>query len=157
MSVLSNVEAKLGIIETDIVHFFTTTLPNFEHKVESEVQQAASWLVNKALPWLEAHGQEIAGDVAGVVGVLGVVAASGGTGIPIAVLTAAQKLNTGVALVNTAIAAAEQAATASAASGASVLAQAIAAGGGAYAGLKDAQAATAEAQKAVVATATPAR
>lgn len=136
MSVLSDVEAKLGIIETDVVNFF--------YKVEADVNAAATWLVQKALPWMEAHGQEITNDVTGLVSVV----AAAGIGIPAPVLTAAAALNTGVALVNDAIAAAQQ----SASSGGSNVQQAVAAGAAAYAGLKTAQSATATAQAHVAST-----
>ena len=145
MSFLSNVETDLGIVETDIVNFFATTLPNFEHKVASEVETAATWLVDKALPWLEAHGQEISADVSGLVGIV----ASLGTGVPVGVLTAATALNSGVQLVNAAIAAAQQSATQQAAAGASVVKEALSAGAAAYEGLKTAQVATSQAQAAV--------
>ena len=146
MSVLANLEADLGIVETDVVHFFSVTLPNFEQKVAADVEAAASWLVNKALPWMEAHGQEIATDIAGLVGVAATAAAAG-VPIPVAVLAAGQTLNTAVAAVNAAIAAAQAASAAKVGSG--TVQQAIAAGQAGYASLKAAQQATAAAQSAV--------
>lgn len=143
MSVLSNLEKDLGVIETDVVNFFSVTLPNIEHKIESELQTAATFFVTKALPWMEAHGQEIATDLTGVVGIV----AAAGVGIPAPVLAASVVLNKGVSLVNDAIAAAQQAA----AGGASAIGEAIAAGGAAYAGLKTAQVATSQAQAHVAA------
>lgn len=142
MSVLSDLEAKLGIVETDVVKFFTVTLPADVAKAEAELQTIAQKF-DDALQWVGAHGQEIAADVAGL---LGIVAALG-TGIPAPVLTAAAGLNSALALVNQAIAA-QQAAQAS---GASALAQAVSAGSAAYQALKASQSATAVAQAHVAA------
>jgi hypothetical protein len=142
MSVLSDLEAKLGIVETDVVKFFSTTLPTFEKEVVADVQSIAQKF-DSALQWMGAHGQEIASDVAGV---LGVVAAAG-IGIPAPVLAAAGALNTAVSLVNTALAAQQQAA----ATGGTALQQAVAAGSAAYQSLKTAQSATAAAQSTVAA------
>jgi hypothetical protein len=148
VSTLSDLETKLGIVETDIVKFFSTTLPALENKVVNEVTAAAVWLDTKALPWLSAHGSEIAADVLGLVS----IAAAAGTGVPAVVLAAASALNSGVTLVNEAIAAQQQAAS----QGASSIGQAVAAGAAAYQGLKTAQIATATAQSAAVpAPATP--
>jgi hypothetical protein len=135
VSVLSDLEAKLGIVETDVVNFFATA--------KADIAAAATWLVTKALPWMEAHGQEIATDVTGLVGVV----AAAGVGVPAPVLAASVALNEGVALVNDAISAAQQ----SAATGGSSVQQAVAAGAAAYAGLKTAQGATAVAQSAIAA------
>jgi hypothetical protein len=140
MSVLSDIEAKLGIVETDIVQFFSVTLPAIEQKVVTDVEAVAQKFDN-ALQWMGAHGQEIATDVTGV---LGVVAAAG-VGIPAPVLAAAGALNTAVALVNQAVAAQQQ----SQAAGGTSLQQAVAAGSAAYASLKTAQSATAVAQSIV--------
>ena len=148
MSFLSDVEAKLGIIETDVVQFFSVTLPKIETTVVTDIETAASWLINKALPWMSAHGQEISTDVLGLVG----IAASVGIGVPAPVMAAAAALNSGVSLVNQAIAAAQQAA----AGNASAVQQAVAAGTAAYQGLKAAQSATATAQAHVAASSVPA-
>ena len=147
MSTLAEIETTLGIVETDVVKFFSTTLPNLENKVASELNTAAVWFNTKALPWLSAHGQEIANDVVGLVGIVAAV----GIGIPAPVLAAAGALNSAVSLVNTAIAAQQQAAS----QGASAIQQSIAAGSAAYQGLKTAQIATSQAQ-ATVASAPPA-
>jgi hypothetical protein len=143
MSFLSDTEARLGIIETDVVQFFSVTLPKIETAVEADITAAASWLVNKALPWMSAHGQEISTDVLGLVGVV----ASLGIGVPAPVMAAAAALNEGTTLVNAAIAAAQQAA----AGNKSAVQQAVAAGTAAYQGLKTAQIATSQAQSSAVA------
>jgi phage-related protein len=130
MSTLSDVEAKLGIIETDVVKFFSTTLPAFEQKIVTDVQAVAQ-VFDNVLQWIGAHGQEIATDVAGLVGVV----AAAGIGIPAPVLAASTALNTAVSLVDTAIAAQ----------------QAAAAGSAAYQSLKTAQIATSTAQATVAA------
>lgn len=144
MSFLSTIETDLGIVETDVVQFFSVTLPKIETAVVADLTAAASWLVNKALPWMSAHGQEISTDLVGLVGIV----AAAGIGVPAPVMAAAAALNTGTALVNQAIAAAQQAA----AGNATAVQQAVAAGTAAYQGLKAAQVATAQAQAHVAST-----
>ncbi len=144
MSILSDVEKKLGIIENDVVHFFAVTLPADEKIIAADIEAIAGKL-DTALEWMGAHGQEIATDVLGLVGIAGTIAASLGTGIPAPVLAAAAGLNAAVSLVNKALAAKQ----AAAAGGASNLSQAIAAGGAAYVALKGAQVDTAKAQATV--------
>jgi hypothetical protein len=141
MSFLSDFEKEAGIVETDVVNFFATTLPNFEHKVESEIQTAATWFDTKALPWMAAHGQEISQDIVGVIGVAGTIAAAAGTGLPVPVMAAAAAFNTANSLVQQALAAQQQ----SASQGGSAVQQTIQAGLAAYQGLKTAQKATASA------------
>jgi len=140
MSVLSDLEAKLGIVETDVVNFFSTTLPNWEKSIAAGINKLAADF-DDVLQWLGAHGQEIATDVAGIVGIV----AAAGVGIPAPVLAASTALNAAVSAVNTAIAAQQ----ASAAAGGSNLQQAIAAGQAGYVALKTAQQATAAAQATV--------
>jgi hypothetical protein len=142
MSVLSDVEAKLGIVETNVVNFFATTLPNIEKVIVADLE-AIALDFDKALQWMGAHGQEIANDVVGLIGIV----AAAGVGIPAPVLLAAAGLNTAVSLVNQAIAAQQQAAVA----GKDSLAQAVAAGAAAYQALKTVQSATATAQANVAA------
>ncbi len=137
MRLLSDVEAKIGIVETGVVNFFSTTLPKLETWVETEIEGIAGEFDN-VLIWLGAHGQEIATDVEGVLG----VAAAINPAISPAVLAAQAALNVAVGLVNAAVAARQ----ASAASGGTNLQQAVAAGGAAYQALKSAQASTAVAQ-----------
>lgn len=141
MSVLSDLEVKLGIVETDVVSFFSVTLPKLETWVEAEVQAIAGEFDN-AIQWLAAHGQEIAADVAGVIGIVSAVA---GAPVPAAVVAAQAALNLAVGAVNAAVAKQQ----ASAAAGGTNLDQAIAAGGAAYQALKSAQASTAVAQSQV--------
>jgi len=145
MSTLTNIENTLGIVETDVVNFFSTTLPKIESEVATAINTVAQDFDN-VLQWLGAHGQEIASDVAGL---LGIVAAAG-VGIPAPVLAAAAALNTAVGLVNTAVAAQQQ----SASSGGTALQQAVSAGSAAYQSLKTAQIATSQAQQTVAKPAT---
>jgi hypothetical protein len=140
MSVLSDLEAKLSIVETDVVHFFKITLPDVEAHIAADLQKVAIAFDN-GVQWMSAHGQEIAADVAGIIGLV----AATGTPIPAAVITAAGALNTAVNLVNIALSAQQR----SAAAGGSELAQAIASGSAAYQALKTAQSATAQAQAQV--------
>jgi hypothetical protein len=142
MSILSDIEAKLGVDETAVVNFFSTTLPDIEQKIEADVEFIAGKF-NIAVQWMGAHGQEIATDVLGLIG----IAATAGIVPPAAVLAAAAALNSAVSLVNIALAAQQK----SQAAGATNLAQAIAAGGAAYLQLKTAQIATAQAQAHVAA------
>lgn len=134
MSVLSTLETDLGIVETDVVNFF--------HTVPADVEAAATWFDTKALPWLSAHGQEIAQDVEGLIGIVSAVA---GVPVPASVLAAQAALNLAVNSVNAAVAAQQ----ASVAQGGTAIQQAIAAGGAAYQQLKSAQASTAVAQASV--------
>lgn len=140
MSTLSNIENAIGVVETDVVSFFSTTLPALEQKIAADINIIAQDFDN-VLQWVGAHGQEIATDVAGL---LGIVAAAG-IGVPAPVLAAATALNTAVSLVNTAVAAQQQAA----ATGSTALQQAIAAGSAAYQAVKTAQIATSQAQQQV--------
>lgn len=140
MSFLSDVETRLGIVETDVVKFFSTTLPAFEKEVAADIEKIAQDFDN-ILQWIGAHGQEIANDVVGLIGIV----AAAGVGITAPVLAAAAALNQAVSLVNQAIAAQQQVQAA----GGTALQQAVAAGGAAYQGLKTAQIATSQAQAAV--------
>ena len=140
MSVLSDLEAKLAIDEAKVATFFSTTLPNIEAKLAADLQGVAQ-VFDNVLQWMGAHGQEIAGDVTTAL----TIAAAVGVGVPAPVLLADQALNTAVSIVNSAVAAQQQAA----AGNATPLAQAIAGGGAGYAALKTAQAQTAIALSSV--------
>jgi len=137
MSVLSNLEVAIQTTETDVVNFFMN--------LKSEAQIVEQDFI-KVLQWCQAHGEEIATDVAGLLGVI--VAA--GVGIPAPVLAASTALNTAVAAVNAAIAAQQ----AQQAAGGGVGTQSVAALAAGYQSLKTAQIASSQAQSHVVATAT---
>lgn len=136
MSVLSNLETQLGIVETDVVNFF--------HTAEADIEAAATWLDTKALPWLGAHAQEIAADITGAIGIIGVAT---GTPLPAAAIAAQAAINLAANAVNAAV----QAQQNSAASGGTSIQQAVAAGGAAYQALKSAQASGAVLQAQVAA------
>lgn len=134
MSFFQNPDFYLQTAEADIVKFFT--------KVESEVQVIEQDFLN-VLSWVQSNASEIASFVAGL---LGVAASVSGGQIPAALLSATNSLNTGIQLINSAVAAAQAQKT----SGASVNAQTVAALSAAYAQFKSAQASAAT----VAATAT---
>lgn len=134
MSFFHNPSFYVQTAEADIVKFFAT--------LKADVAVIEQDFLN-VLQWLEAHGQEIATDVAGLLGII----AAAGVGIPVPVLTAATALNTAVSAVNAAIAAQQQQAS----SGGTTGQQAIAAAAAAYQSLKNAQVSTAQAQAHVAA------
>lgn len=127
MSFFQNPSFYIQTAESDIVNFFT--------KAESEAQILEQDFLN-VLGWVQSNASEIAGLIAGLLGV--VVGVSGGS-IPAAVLSAQTALTQAVQLLNAAIAAAQ----AQQAGGGSVTAQTVAAVAAAYAQLKAAQAAAA--------------
>lgn len=129
MSFFNNPSFYIQTAEADIVKFFAT--------IKADVQIVEQDFLN-VLQWLGAHGQEIATDVAGLIGIV----AAAGVGIPAPVLGAATALNTAVSAVNAAIAAQQQ----QAAAGGGVGQQAISAASAAYQSLKNAQISTAQAQ-----------
>lgn len=143
MSFLQNPTAYIQYAETDVIKFFTVTVPAFDAKVVGAAEQLAQDFDN-ALQWIGAHGQTIAGDVAGLLGVL----AAANLNIPVPVLAAATALSTAVKAVNDAIAAQQQALG----QGGDAITQAVAAGGAAYQSVKAAQVAIAQAQAHVAAT-----
>jgi hypothetical protein len=138
MSVLSDVENTLSIVETDVVKFFAT--------VKADIKVVEQDFIN-ILQWMCAHGSEIATDVAGLIGVV----AAAGVGIPAPVLAAAQGLNVAVAAVNAAVAAQQ----ASQAAGGTVSQQAITEAATAYQALKNVQITTSQAQASVASGTTP--
>ena len=138
MSWLTDVEAQIGKDEVWVINFFAT--------LKQDVQVVEQDLL-AVLKWLGAHGSEIAGDVAGILGII----AAAGVGIPAPVLIAAQALNSAVSAVNAAIAAQQVKASQGGGTGEQVVAAASAG----YQALKNAQIATAQAQQAVAKPPTP--
>ncbi len=132
MSWLTDVEAQIGKDEVWVINFFAT----LKHDVEVVEQD-----ILDVLKWLGAHGSEIAGDVAGILGII----AAAGVGLPAPVLIAAQALNSAVSAVNAAIAAQQMKASQGGGTGDQVVAAASAG----YQALKNAQIATSQAQQAV--------
>src|SRR6266550_578808 len=98
MSFLTSIEAIWQKDETWII--------NFLGQLKKDVAIVEADLL-VALSWMSAHGSEIAADVTGVIG----VAASLGLGLPAPVVLAVNILNTAVAAVNAAAAAAQRAKT----------------------------------------------
>lgn len=127
MSFFQNPSFYIQTAESDIVSFFS--------KAESEAQILEQDFLN-VLGWVQSNASEIAGLIAGLLGV--VVSVEGGS-IPAAVLSAQTALTQAVQLLNAAVAAAQ----AQKAGGGSVNAQTVAALAAAYAQLKAAQAAAA--------------
>lgn len=137
MSFFQNPSFYIQTAETDIVNFFT--------KVESEAQVVEQDFLN-VLSWVQSNASEIASFVAGL---LGVAASVSGGSIPSALLTAQAALNSGMQLVNSAVAAAQ----AQKSAGGSVNAQTVAALSAGYAQFKVAQAAAATLASTTVPTA----
>jgi hypothetical protein len=127
MSFFQNPSFYIQTAETDIVKFFKS--------VEAEASVIEQDFLN-ALGWVQSNASEIAAFVAGL---LGVAAATGTGQIPAALLTAASALNTGMQLVNSAVAAAQSTQSA----GGNVNAQTVAALSAAYVQFKNAEVAAA--------------
>lgn len=127
MSFFQNPSFYVQVAEADIVKWFTA--------VETEAQILEQDFLN-VLSWVQSNASEIAGLVAGL---LGVAAAAEGGQIPAALLSAQAALNSGMTLVNAAVSAAQS----SKAAGGSVTAQTVASLSAAYQQFKVAEAAAA--------------
>lgn len=127
MSFFQNPSFYIQTAEADIVSFFKSA--------EAEVTVIEQDFLS-VLGWVQANASEIAAFVAGL---LGVAASVSGGQIPAALLSAQAALNTGMQLVNSAVAAAQ----AQQAAGGTVNAQTVSALSAAYAQFKTAQASAA--------------